>query len=412
MIPVSNKSEWIRANAGIMCPITTMSGYIYRPIPSLYFNWNKDRFKSVKFDMHGDVLSGSVTSYEAVIEVDNSTLKINNVESGSIITKDDLRKLTNLQFYLEYGFESISDIADFRFFVFDTQINAERETVVFTLKSVLGFMTMQYDYTNNPLSGTAYDIAEYALEQARLDDAVPKIFSGLEYEIDESLRDYNIQLDSYEYSVIEVLQVIANLSKCIIRVDRTSKIYIQPRDTAEVEYSVSRFLQYSAPQEEVDPPISGCYFQCNGGAARIPSGVANGKYETLTNKSLIYNAADSVAVARWVNAELADNPRTLSVQYRADPRIELFDVVQFQNGSEIRKAVVTDISLSYNGAWFGEIKARDNGESDFEGDSNKIDVYNTMMEYIAAKMNGRGDYQPYTESYESLLEHLGIEPQE
>ena len=235
MIPVSNKSEWIRANAGIMCPITTMSGYIYRVSPSpIYYNWSKDRFKSIKFNMHGDILSGSITSYEAIIEVDNSTLKIDNVETSPIVSKDDLKKLNGLQFYLEYGFESVSDITDLRFFVFDTQINTEQETVVFTVKSELAFMTNPYDYTNNPWAGTAYEIAEYALEQARNDRSVPKTVLGFDYELDESLNNIQIRLDSQDYSIIEVLQIVANAAKCIIRVDNASKIFIEPRNKDEV----------------------------------------------------------------------------------------------------------------------------------------------------------------------------------
>lgn len=408
MIPVSNRSEWIRATSGLMCPITTMNGYIYRVSPSpIYYNWSKDRFKSIKLNMHGDILSGAITSYEAIIEVDNSTLKIDNVEKSPVVSKDALKKLNGLQFYLEYGFESVSYITDLRFFVFDTQINTEQETVVFTVKSELAFMTAPYDYTNNPWAGTAYEIAEYALEQARNDRSVPKTILGFDYELDESMRDIQIRLDSQDYSIIEVLQIVANAAKCIIRVDNTSKIFIEPRNTEEVDCSISRFIQYSTPAEEVDPPISGCVFTCNGGTARALSSVTDGKYETLTNMSMIHSSSSAMSVARWVSDELAENPRTLSVQCRIDPRIELFDVVQFQNGSELRKVVVTDISLSYNGAWHGDIKARDNGADTLIESDDNIDVYNSMMEYIAAKLNGKGYYQPYTESFESLVRYLG-----
>lgn len=407
MISVLNKSEWIRANSGIMCPITTMNGYIYRLSPSVYFNFPKDRFKSVVFNMHGDLLSGAITNYEAVIEIDNSTLKINNVEQYPIITKKDIKKLNNLQFYLEYGYESIGYITDLRFFIADTQINTERETVVFTAKSVLSFMTSPYDYTNNPMQGTAYEIAQSALEQAKYDASVPKTALGFEYELDESLNDCQIYLDSQEYSIIEVLQIVANAAGCIIRVNNASKVIIEPRNTDIQDYSISRFIQYSAPSEEVDPPISGCALYCKGGGARIPSGVSGGKYETLTNMSLVYSSSSAVSLARLVVDELAMNPTVLSSRFRADPRLELFDVVQFQNGSDVRRVVVTDLSMTYNGAWLGEVMARDNGSDSLDAGQRQIDIYNSMMEYIAAKMNGKGEYQPYTESFDTLVEYLG-----
>lgn len=407
MIPVANKSEWIRANAGIMCPITTMRGYISRIMPPLNYDFTKDRFKSVSFDMHGDLLSGAITSYEATIEIANSTLKINNVEQYPVIAKIDLKKLNNLQFYLEYGYESIGYITDLRFFIADSQINTERETVIFTVKSVLSFMTSPYDYANNPMQGTAYEIAQSALEQAKYDSSVPKTVLGFDYELDESLNNCQISLDSQDYSIIEVLQVVANAAGCIIRVDHTSKVFVEPRNADVQDYSISRFIQYSTPQEEVDPHISGCALYCSGGGARVPSGVSGGKYETLTNMSLVYSASSALSLAQLVVNELALNPTVLSSRFRADPRLELFDVVQFQNGSDVRKAVVTDLSLSFNGAWTGDVKARDNGSDAIDAGQRKIDVYNTMMEYIAAKMNGTGSYQPYTESFESLVEYLG-----
>lgn len=394
--------SWINANANMLCPITTMRGYIASITPAVTYRWEKDRFRSLQIKQHGDLLSGAIPDYELIVEVDNSGSYLGD----AVITREMIPKLHGLQFYIEYGYSGISDISDVRHFISDVEIKADTGTVIFTAKSSLAFMTNTYA-SDAVRHGSAKAVAEGVIAQAIADDSVPKpLETGLLYEIDDSISNLHIWLDDDNYSMVEVLQIIANATRCILRVDGNGKILIEPRNKEIQTYSIPRLVQYSQPVESVDPPIIGCKVYCRNGNAEYASTTNKGKYEIINNYSLVYDSNDTVNTAKWVVDELAEHPQLLSCVFRADPRAEIFDTIQFDNSGEIRKIVITDLSYTYNGAWAGEVTGRDNGDG-FVGATQELDVYNSMMEYLASIQNGSGAYQPYTESYRSLLEHLG-----
>ena len=408
MLPVSNLSNWVSANSGAMCPITSMSIGIVSPDLMQSFSFDKKRIKSVKFNHSGDILSGAITDYSIEIELNNSAMKINNVDYDYVMSQKQLDLMDRWHVSTAFGFSGAGEAHDNKYFVYETRCDNANETVTFIAKSVLAFMTNAYDMHRNHVVGTAYQIAVDALEQARDDDSVPKpTVYGYDYEVDDSLKDFAIRIDSEKHSIIEVLQIVANATKSIIKVNNAGKIIIQPRNTEMQLYSVSNFVQYAKPTTEIDPPIKGCELTCYGGNVTVNSSKNKGQYEEVTNMFLMYDAAYASGVAKWVSDELAENPKTYQINARFDPRIELFDVVQVQivADSEIRRAVVTNIELQYNGAWVGDIKFRDNGDGAIYIDDN-FDVYDAMMEYLASVVDGNGEYQSYTASYDDFIAYL------
>ena len=406
MINVS--SEWIQANAAMLVPITTMECFIYDARPGhsseQEYTWTKDTIKRIEFGIHGDILSGTLPDYECIVECDN----ILGENGLYVITDENRMRLAGAEFFLEYGYKNIAGKIQYSLFIQNVDINKDSNTVVFTLKTALSFMTTKYP-DSILQTGTAYEVAESVFAQEYTNDYVPKPSGGADvYVLDESLNDYQISLVDTNLSTAEILQVIANACKCIIMVDFIGTIHILPRDTEMKSYSLSRQCQYSRPIESVDQPIRGCKFYCSGAVsgAAYPSGLSKGQWIELTNQNLYADSGTTAsAVAKWASDELALNPKVFEVTVRYDPRLELFDVVQIQVGNEIHKAVVTDIKISYNGAWRGEIKLRDNGDGQLYTDDN-FDVYNVMMEYLAAVENGEGDYQPYAASYDDMVAYL------
>lgn len=396
MIHVSQ--HWIDTNAQPFVGITSMEGTIFDlHRPSVGHYYSKQYFKSVEIVQHGDILSGAITTIESTIIIDNSI-------GNNVVSADDIQKLNSEQFHLSYGFDSSGRIEDYRHFISDTIINDDAGTVTFQCKCVLGFMTAEY---SGITTGTAAQIAEAAFQQAENDNSVPRNSTfGFQYEYDDSLSNIDIILGS-GYTIIEVLQLIANACRCVIFVDRFSKIYIKPRNAAICNYAIPRLLQYKKATVTVDPPIHGAKVTYHGGsAADYSSTVLYGGLQTADNPALVATSGtEGSALAAHILSELSDHPQTVTGTFRADPRAELFDVVQVEYNNSVRAVVLTDLKYTYNGAWLGEFTGRDMGEG-IISDDESIDVYNTMTEYLASVENGRGSYQPYTSDYDTFEAYI------
>ena len=84
---------------------------------------------------------------------------------------------------------------------------------------------------------------------------------------------------------------------------------------------------------------------------------AAGEIQKLSNK-LITDTTMANRVAEWVRAAL-EGRRTLSGEYRADPSLDVFDMIAVESKYGMNNAIyVTSIEYTYNGAFRGKYEGR------------------------------------------------------
>lgn len=395
--------KWISENSKQFIFGTYVHGYVGVLEQHLNYSYNKENFKSVRIEQHGNIVSGTLPTIQADFTVENYATS----SSSHVISVNDIPEFVGEQFWFEYGFYTSDSIApaqitDLRFFVSDIKIDSKNGTATIQTKDVISFMTNEYTGITN---SSADRILESVFSQAAYDSGVPKTDSlGFRYTYDESVGDIEIDIQG-TYSMAEVLQLVANACCCVLFVDRLGVIHIEPVSEETSQYAVPAMLQYTKPQIDIEPKIGSVKVITHNFTVTRQTSSGIGNVETVTNNVIDVLPLQTTAVADWVIDTIAEHPQTVSTEYRADPRAELFDRILFEFNNEIHNVVITDLIFTYNGSWRGTITGRDFGIAELDGDAT-LDVYNTLMEYLASLENGTGNYNYYTESFHSLLLYL------
>jgi hypothetical protein len=83
-----------------------------------------------------------------------------------------------------------------------------------------------------------------------------------------------------------------------------------------------------------------------------------GETQTVSNP-LVSNSSQAQKVGEWVEETLSTR-KVVRGEYRADPRLDVFDVVVVQSDKygELPKVAITDIKYTYNGSFRGDYTGR------------------------------------------------------
>lgn len=167
-------------------------------------------------------------------------------------------------------------------------------------------------------------------------------------------RDYAAIIDK-EYSCAEVIQMCANACGCVVipSRERTSKnggIDVDPLNQAMSDYRIGADVQYSYPEISLSKPLKSVLVSYGSEQSYELSVSASGETQTVNNP-LVMNEAQAAMIAEWVK-KMLESRKTVKGYFRADPRLELFDVVQADSKyGLLAPLVITQIKYTYNGAF-------------------------------------------------------------
>lgn len=217
----------------------------------------------------------------------------------------------------------------------------------FVARDILSFMSETY---NGICCGTLYDIAMAAFTQADL----PKMDDGSErYVISDTLKNWYVDFteDDYaEYTLAEILQLCANAGCCVLYQDRDGVLRIEPLKENSSDYSIKRSVSYSHPEFTLSKPLRSV--SVNNGLGRA-NNASSGEIQAISNP-LITNDVLAHRVAEWARMVLSSR-KTLSGEYRADPRLDVLDKISSESKYGANNAIyVTEIEYSYNGTFVGK----------------------------------------------------------
>lgn len=318
----------------------------------------KDRLISLKHTSSGDMLSAELPRIEIVAKYDNRDGYFTNTRDESFYQNG------KIVFY--YGFKQqktpenpypgYDSITGATLFIRKFEIDDDANTVTITANDVLSFMTN--NISPEALSITAENWIHEIEEQAEDDSIVPSDNITIIYD-EDAVSGVFIAFTNQQYRMCDALQLIANACKCVLYVDRDSRIHIEPISGLMTDYVISKRVQYTNVKIQNQESISSIDLHYAGGNLAISITAKDyGRTETVTNNAL-YEPAEAYAesVASWILNTLMDGDKKYSGTYRADPRADVFDFIKVQTRFGEERACLTRFSLDYNGAWRGTFEA-------------------------------------------------------
>lgn len=217
---------------------------------------------------------------------------------------------------------------------------------IFTAKDAIDFMHSTYVGT---LSGTLYDIAVEVLESVdleKLDDGSNRYF------VDESLKSIttNFVDESADYTIAEVLQMVAHSGCCILYQDRRGVIRIEPWSDSYSNYMIEPSICYNHPEYTVIKPLKSVSVGYGGDNRLVIDVGSKGEVQTIDNP-LISTEEDAIRVGELTKKVLG-NRKTISGEFRADLRVDVLDKIIVVSKYSSTIIGVTEIVYSTTGGAF------------------------------------------------------------
>ena len=314
--------------------------------------FGKGDLLSYTHEMDGDLLSGKIPKYSIEFTLDNSDGQWDpNNPSGMAQYLSERQKIV-----VKYGLDiggTIEWIKAGTFYLSEWYAPPNGLEARFVARDIFEFMLsaeMQY-----PSTATLSNL---------IASAMPDGFSAI---YDSSLPNY-----TYSYATenrvdtaAEMVQKCANAAGAILRFDRDGILHVEPLNKTISEYvyladttGIPLALSYTYPEITLSKPLKEVSIDYGGETPYTLTNVsASGEKQTLTNE-YIANANNASRVAMWVSSVLK-NRKTISGEFRADPRLDLYDVVRVEDRySRLVNVAITNIRYTFNGSFRGNFTGR------------------------------------------------------
>lgn len=311
--------------------------------------YTKTDLMNYSHEISVDPLSASLPKSEITFEVKNLNGEYNpdNPQGFAkyLMVRQDIT--------VRYGYRlngNIDWIKAGTFYMSEWDLPQNGITATFTARDALEYMSDIYSGT---VSGTLYDIASEAFAQSEL----PLLSDGSNrWIIDSSLQNISTPLTvelPEDTTISMVLQYCANAACCVFYQDRNGVLHIEPLKSGEAEdYSISRFNSYADSESSLIKQLKAV--NVNNGQYILNVGTVG---ETQPINNPLISDAQAPVVAAWTAAYLV-NRKSLSGQYRADPRLDALDRVIIENKYAENTVLITTVKYSYNGAFRGDYDGR------------------------------------------------------
>lgn len=311
--------------------------------------YTKTDLLSYSHSQSGDILS-------AELPKNSVSFSLNNVEgmwnpdnlSGNVRFLAEQQQIA-VRYGMQLG-DSIEWIDAGTFWISEWDTPSNGIEVRFVARDLIEFMSDTYSGIR---SGTLYDIALSALKQSNLplqEDGSPR------YVLSDNLKEWtvNFPADDSDYTCAEIVQLCANAACCVMYQNRKGVLIVEPIRGNASGYAIKRFVSYAHPEFILTKPLKSVSVNDSMGTAENASA---GEIQKLSN-NLITDETMANRVAEWVRATL-EGRRTLSGEYRADPSLDVFDMIAVESKYGMNNAIyVTSIEYTYTGAFKGKYEGR------------------------------------------------------
>lgn len=329
--------------------------------------YDKGQLISFEHLQEADPLSASLPKAEISFSVDNTEglYDPNNPDSLAkyIIERQEVTA--------RYGFK-IGDNIEWldcgTFYISEWDAPQNGMVANFKARDLLEFLTTPYEKGAESTENVSlYDLAVDVLEDAEL----PLNGGEVRWSIDESLKSCYTKRALPTDTHAVCLQLIANAGGCVLYQDRQGVLRIEPLSHVETDYNIDHFNSFSKSELSLTKPVK----EVRVASWRIEQEVNDeGSCVDVWKKSYAgYECGDIGEIVKMenelCNISLRDlvsdnavwylsNRQTLSSEWRADPRMDVLDIVHNENDYGTNKVLITRVKYSYNGTFKGSCEGR------------------------------------------------------
>lgn len=306
---------------------------------------------SFTHEQHGDLLSGELPKYSIEFTLDNSDGRWNpNNPTGMEQYLSERQKLT-----VRYGLDvngTIEWIKAGMFYLSEWHTPSNGLEARFVARDGFEFL-IGFEWWSALGSVMSYMVESVTRDLWPSDSTVV---------YDSSLSDYFISYSpSYTNNIVntpaEIVQKCANAACAILRCDRECNLYIEPLNKNVADYTIPLSLSYSYPEIALSKPLKEVSVDYGGTASYLLAVAQSGERQTLTNE-FIKTEENAQTVAEWVRDVLKPR-KTVSGEFRADPRLDLYDIVKVEDRyGKMLTVAITNIKYTFNGSFRGSYTGR------------------------------------------------------
>lgn len=219
----------------------------------------------------------------------------------------------------------------------------------FTARDVFEYL-LNAPYTGRK-SGTLKEIAQEAF-------SIAGVSSDIDILLSDALGQYSTTIpEDSTHTCAEIVQMCANAASCIIRQDRFGSLHIERLNTEDSGYLIGSALSFAHPEVELTKQLKNVSVSYGENLTHILSVGTAGETQTVNNP-LVSTESQAAEIASWVRDTL-EARRSVHGEFRADPRLDLFDIVRVESKyGVIEPVAITNIKYTYNGAYVGSYTGR------------------------------------------------------
>lgn len=316
------------------------------------FMFTKSDLLSFAHEQSGDLLSGTIPKYSIEFTLDNSDGRWNPTNPiGLERYLSERQKLT-----VRYGMDvngTIEWIKAGTFYLSEWDTPSNGLEARFVARDVFEFF-MATDNTKLPnMSSTQYGTLANIVTWA----TNTQLPDGASVVMDSSLSKSKGRQYGADGTYAEMVQKCAHASCCIIRYDRNGTLHIEPLNKTLTEYRITQALSYSHPEVKLAKPLKQVVVDYGGTEPYSLNVATSGETQTMVN-DYIYTAEAATAVASWVK-DILTSRKTISGEFRADPRLDLYDIVTVESKyGVLTPVVITSIRYEFTGSFHGRYTGR------------------------------------------------------
>lgn len=355
---------WATAQESFLAPEGLIEISCYVPALKNTLVYTKKDLLSFTHQQTGSLVSGELPKNHIEFALDNSDGKWNPSNPRGF----ERYLAERLRVTLRYGFV-INGVAEWipggTFYLSEWNTSPNGREAKFTARDLLEYM-IDKPYTGE-ISGTLYDIAQKAigeadipadaiaepmvLGQGMLGDVVLGEVPGI-ISLSEELKNYTVGSIDYDGNdtVATILQKCANAAGCVMYQGRDGVFRIEKLSYDDSGYTIPKKLSFVYPEIDFSRPVKNVSVTYYGNAVAVYPFSSTGETQTLNNE-FIATENQAKSIAEWVCDSLRSRQQ-IKGEFRGDPRLDLFDVVNIENKyGTVAGVVLTDIKYSFAGAF-------------------------------------------------------------
>lgn len=301
--------------------------------------FTKNDILSYTHEQYGDLLTGEIPKCSIEFALDNTDQRWNPSNPTGLERYLSERQKLTVRYGMDVG-GIVEWIKGGTFYLSEWSAPSNGLEARFVARDLFEFL-LNVDLEGY-VYGSLYDLISYNASAYILPE-------GAEVSVDAFLANYSAAYEG-DSTAAEVIQKAANAACCILRYDRAGMLHVEPLSKSVAGFRIPLSLAYSHPEVTLSKPLKMVSVDYGADAPYELPVFENGETQTVRN-SFITEETQAALVAEWVR-DMLQSRKMLSGEFRADPRLDLYDIVTVESKfGDFDAVVLTEIKYTFTGSF-------------------------------------------------------------